>query len=265
MTILRSLYTNRYLFGQMLQRDVLQRYRGSQLGFLWAFLYPIMMLLVYTFVFGMVMRVKWGVEGQDNIDFGLILFAGLLCHGLLAEVVMGAVGIIRGNGQYVKKVVFPLEVLNFVSIANAFLHMLLGLLILMVLFVASGNPIHSTVLLTPVVLAPFLIFLIGLSFFVAVLGVYVRDLSQFVGVLITVLLFLGPIVYPFTSVPIEIQPYVYWFNPLTIIVEQLRAVMLFGQYPNWADLGLYTVFACLMLILGMWFFQRTRDGFADVI
>ena len=224
-----------------------------------------MMLLVYTFVFGMVMRVKWGVAGQDNIDFGLILFAGLLCHGLLAEVVMGAVGIIRGNGQYVKKVVFPLEVLNFVSIANGFLHMLLGLLIQMVLFVASGNPIYPTILLTPVVLAPFLIFLIGLSFFVAVLGVYVRDLSQFVGVLITVLLFLGPIVYPFTSVPVEIQPYVYWLNPLTIIVEQLRAVMLFGQYPNWADLGLYTIFACLMLVLGMWFFQRTRDGFADVI
>ncbi len=264
-TLFRSLFINRYLFGQMLQRDVLQRYRGSQLGFLWAFLYPIMMLLVYTFVFGMVMRVKWGVEGQDNIDFGLILFAGLLCHGLLAEVVMGAVGLVRGNAQYVKKVVFPLEILNFVSIANGLFHMFLGLLILMVLFVASGNSVHWTVLLTPLVIAPFLIFLCGLSFFVAVMGVYVRDLSQFVGVLITVLLFLGPIVYPFSAVPQEIQPFVYWLNPLTIIVEQLRAVLLFGTYPNWLDLGLYTVFASCMLLFGMWFFQNTRDGFADVI
>ena len=108
----------------MLKRDIQQRYRGSQLGFLWAFFYPILMLLVYTFVFGMVMKVKWGVEGQDNIDFGLILFAGLLCHGLLAEVMVSAVGLITGNSQYVKKVVFPLEVLSLVSLANALFHML---------------------------------------------------------------------------------------------------------------------------------------------
>lgn len=265
MNIFASLIKNRYLFLQMLQRDVLQRYRGSQLGFLWAFLYPIMMLLVYTYVFGMVMRVKWGVPGQDNIDFGLILFAGLLCHGLLAEVVIGAVGMVRGNANYVKKVVFPLEILNFVSIANGVFHMFLGLVILIVLYLFSGNQLHLTGLLVPIVLLPFLIFLCGMSFFVAVLGVYVRDLSQFIGVVITILLFLGPIVYPFTAVPVEMQPYVYWLNPLTIIVEQLRAVLLFGEFPNWHDLGIYTVFAVIMMVLGMWFFQRTRDGFADVI
>lgn len=260
-----SIFSHKYLFLQMLKRDVQGRYRGSQLGFLWAFAYPILMLLVYTFVFGMVMRVKWGVAGQDNIDFGLILFAGLLCHSLLAEVMIGAVGLITGNSQYVKKVVFPLEILSLVSLSNALFHMLLGLGILIIIFLATGNTLHWTVLLAPLVLAPLVIFLLGMSWFISVLGVYVRDLSQFMGVLMTVLLFLGPIVYPFSSVPDPMKPWVLWLNPLTIIVEQLRAVVLFGELPNWELLGIYTIFAVLMLMLGAWFFARTRDGFADVI
>ncbi|MBL4671923.1 MAG: ABC transporter permease [Arenicella sp.] len=249
----------------MLKRDVQKRYRGSQLGFLWAFFYPILMLLVYTFVFGMVMKVKWGVAGQDNIDFGLILFVGLLCHGLMSEVVVGSVSMITGNSQYVKKVVFPLEILSLVSLSNALFHMFLGLLILMTIYLFTGNELHWTLLLVPVVLLPFVVFLLGLSWFISVLGVYVRDLSQVVGVLMTVLMFMCSIVFPFDRLPLELQPYVLWLNPLTIIVEQLRAVMLFGQLPDWYLLGLYSVGAVAMLILGVWFFKRTRGGFADVI
>lgn len=260
-----DLMNHRYLFLQMLKREVQARYRGSQLGFIWAFVTPIMMLLVYTFVFGLVMRVKWGVAGQDNIDFGLILFAGLLCHGLLAEVMVGATGLITGNSQYVKKVVFPLQILSLVSVANALFHTILGLFILMAIFLLSGNSLHWTIVLVPVVILPLVVFLLGASWFISVLGVYVRDLSQVMGVLMTVLLFLGPIVYPFSSVPEQLKIYVLWLNPLTIIVEQLRAVVLFGQLPDWNLLGIYSIFALLMLFVGAWFFKRTRDGFADVI
>lgn len=263
--MLSVLLNNKYLFLQMLKREIQQRYRGSQLGFIWAFIYPIMMLLVYTFVFGMVMRVKWGVEGQDNIDFGIILFAGLLLHGLLAEVFVGAVGLITGNQQYVKKVVFPLPLLTLVNVANAIFHMLLGSLILIGMFLFSGGSIHWTILLAPIVLLPFVLFLIGMSYFISVLGVYVRDLSQFMGVIVTILMFLGPIVFPLTSVPEQIRGYVLWLNPLTIVVEQFRAVMLFGQLPDWKLLGIYSIFAVLMLLIGMWFFNKTKDGFADVI
>lgn len=263
--MLSVLLNNKYLFLQMLKREIQQRYRGSQLGFIWAFIYPIMMLLVYTFVFGIVMRAKWGVEGQDNIEFGIILFAGLLLHGLLAEVFIGAVGLITGNQQYVKKVVFPLPLLTLVNVTNAIFHMLLGSLILIVIFLFSGGTIHWTLVLVPIVLLPFVLFLIGMSYFISVLGVYVRDLSQFMGVLVTVLLFLGPIVYPFTMVPEQIRDYVLWLNPLTIIVEQFRAVVLFGRLPDWQLLGIYSVFSVLMLFVGMWFFNKTKDGFADVI
>lgn len=261
----KGLLSHKYLFLQMLKRDIQQRYRGSQLGFLWAFVYPILMLLVYTFVFGFVMKAKWGVAGQDNIDFGIILFAGLLCHSLLAEVMVGSVSLITGNAQYVKKVVFPLEILSLVSIANALFHMCLGVCILLVINLLSGNPLHWTLLLTPIVLAPLVLFLLGVSWFVSVLGVYVRDLGQVMGVFMTILLFMGPIVYPFSLIPEAIQPYVYWLNPLTVVVEQFRAVALYGQQPDWQDLGIYTLCAGAMLFLGQWFFKRTREGFADVI
>ena len=263
--MLSSLLNHKYLFLQMLKRDIQKRYRGSQLGFLWAFFYPILMLLVYTFVFGMVMDVKWGVEGQDNIEFGLILFAGLLCHGLMAEVVIGSVASITSNVQYVKKVVFPLEILSLVSLANALFHMFLGMLILLVIFIATGNQLHWTILLAPVVMFPFVVFLLGLSWFLSVMGVYIRDLGQIVGVLMTVLMFLCSIVFPFDRLPLELQPYVLWLNPLTIIVEQLRAVVLFGQLPDWELLGLYSIGAFAMFFVGTWLFKRTRNGFADVI
>jgi len=263
--MIKGLLSHKYLFLQMLKREVQQRYRGSQLGFLWAFVYPILMLLVYTFVFGFVMKAKWGVPGQDNLEFGIILFAGLLCHSLLAEVMIGSVNLITGNAQYVKKVVFPLEILSLVSLANALFHMFLGLGILLLIYLITGNSLHMTALLAPIVLAPLVIFLLGVSWFVSVLGVYLRDLSQVMGVFMTVLLFMGPIVYPFSLIPSALQPYVYWLNPLTVIVEQFRAVVLFGQMPNWQDLGLYTLGAIAMLLLGQWFFKRTREGFADVI
>lgn len=263
--MLSTILGHKYLFLQMLRRDILGRYRGSQLGFLWAFVYPILMLMVYTFVFGMVMKVKWGVAGQDNIDYGIILFAGLLCHGLMAEVMVGAVGLITGNSQYVKKVVFPLEILSIVSLASALFHTAIGLLILMALFLLTGNSIPWTIVLVPVVLMPFFVFLLGASWFVSVLGVYVRDLSQFMGVLMTCMLFLGPVVLPFARLPENVQLYVTWLNPLTVIVEQLRAVLLFGLMPNWTQLGVYSVVAALIFFAGAWFFNRTRDGFADVI
>ena len=263
--MINYLIQHRYLFLQILQREISQRYRGTQFGLLWVFLLPISMLLIYTFVFGMVMRVKWGVEGQDNIGFGLILFAGLLCHTLLAEVLTGSVSIIKGNVQYVKKVVFPLEILTLVKVANAFIHMLFGVLILLVIFLFTGNTIPWTISLMPLVMLPFLIFIVGASYFISVLGVYLPDFGQVVGVLMTMLLFLGPIVYPFHVIPEGLQVFVLWLNPLTIIVEQLRAVMLFGQMPDWQLLGGYSVFALMMLGVGYGFFQKNRYGFADVI
>ena len=260
-----SITEHRDLLLQMLKRQIQQRYRGSHIGFLWAFIHPVLMLLVYMYVFGIVMRVRWGVEGHDNLEFGVILFSGLLLHSLLAEVFTSSVGLITGNSQFVKKVVFPLQILSIVTVGNALFHAIIGTGILFVILLLTGGQAYWTILLAPVVMLPFVIFLLGMSWLLAALGVYFRDLSQIMGVLITVMLFLAPIVYPFSSVPDRLKPFVLWLNPLTIIVEQLRAVLLFGQFPDWYLLSIYSVFAVAMFVFGYWFFNKTRDGFADVI
>lgn len=260
-----EIYQNRDLLLQLLKRQIQSRYRGSHMGFIWAFIHPILMLLVYMFVFGLVMRVRWGIEGQGNIDFGLILFAGLLMHSLLGEVFNSSVSLITSNSQYVKKVVFPLPILTLVTVANALFHAFIGLGILLLIMLLTGGQFHWTVFLAPLVILPFVIFLTGMSWFLCALGVYFRDLNQFMGVLVTVLLFLGPIVYPFESVPDVIKPYVLWLNPLSVIVQQLRAVLLFGQMPDWQMLGIYSALAVAIFVFGQWFFNKTREGFADVI
>jgi lipopolysaccharide transport system permease protein len=258
--------SNRYLLLQLLKREVLQRYRGSHLGFFWAFAYPVLMLLVYMFVFGTVMKLRWGVgEQTSTVQYGLVLFSGLVMHGLLAEVFTGSTRLIISNVQYVKKVVFPLPILSVVTLLNALIHNCFGLLILFVALLVTGNGIPVTVLYLPLVILPFALMMLGFSWLLSALGVFVRDLSQVIGVLVTVLLFIGPIVYPLRLIPEQYQNWVLFGNPLSIVVEQLRLVVLDGVAPDWGLLAIYYGMAVFVLWIGYWFFTKTSNGFADVV
>lgn len=263
--MLNSLFQHRYLVFQMIQREVLQRYRGSYMGFIWAFIHPVLMLLVYMFVFGVVMRIKWGVAGHDDVQFGVIMFAGLLVHGLLGEVLTGSASLIVGNPQYVKKVVFPLQILPVITVGSALVHLLTGLCILLIIALLTGTHLQWTAFYAPLVIVPFLILMLGVSWLLSAVCVFVRDLAQMIGVIVTVLLFLAPILYPLSSVPPQLQTLMLWLNPLTVVVEQLRAVVLFGQAPNWLHLSVYSVISVVVMVFGYWFFMRTREAFADVI
>lgn len=257
---------NRYLILQLLKREVLQRYRGSHLGFFWAFAYPVLMLLVYMFVFGTVMKLKWGVGAETStVQYGLVLFSGLIMHGLLAEVFVGSARLIISNVQYVKKVVFPLPVLSVVTVLNAVIHNCFGLLILFVALLITGNGIPLTIFWLPFILLPFALMMLGFSWLLSALGVFVRDLGQVIGVLVTVLLFVGPIVYPLRLIPQQYQNWVLFGNPLSIVVDQLRTIVLDGANPDWGLLGLYYLMAIAVLIIGYLFFTRTSAGFADVV
>lgn len=259
---------NRYLIAQMVQREVQQRYRGSVLGFVWSFLYPILMLLVYMFVFGVVMRMKWGIDTANEggeVAFGVIMFAGLLLHGFLADVLVRSCSLIITNPQYVKKVVFPLPILPVVTLGSACFHLLIGLFILVVFALITGASLSAYALLTPLVLLPFVLFVLGLSWLLAALCVYLRDIAQIITVVVTLLLFLAPILYPLSLVPVQYQSLMLWLNPLTVIVEQLRAVLLFANAPNWVHLGVYFAIALMTAVIGYQFFKRTEKGFADVL
>lgn len=262
--ILSTLGRHRQLVVKLVQREVLERYRGSMFGLVWSFMHPLFMLLVYMFVFGVVFRIRWGVEGAEDIKFGVILFAGLIVHALFAECLVRSPGVILSNPQFVKKVVFPLEILPVVTVGTAMFHMAVGFVILLLFNLIAHGTFFWTVLLVPLIILPLVILGLGVSWFLASLGVFVRDVTQVVGILATVLLFLCPIFYPITAVPESLQK-VMFLNPLTLIVEELRNLVIFGGLPNWKHLLLYYVAAVCVMLLGFWWFNKTRRAFADVI
>ena len=259
-----SLWRNRELIKASTKREVLGRYRGSFLGLLWSFFNPLFMLAVYTFVFSVVFKARWNVESNSKAEFALVLFAGLIVFNLFGESVNRAPSLVLNNPNYVKKVVFPLEILPVVTLLSALFHGTISLGVwLLAHLIFFGLP-HATALYLPLIILPFLLFVLGLSWGLASLGVFLRDVSQFIGTLITVLMFMTPIFYPITTLPEEFRQWLY-FNPLTPAVEQARDVLYWGKPPNFSLLGVYTLVSAIVAWLGFAWFQNTRKGFADVL
>lgn len=259
-----SLWHNRVLIRVLVIREVAGRYRGSVLGILWSFFNPVFMLAVYTFVFSVVFKARWGTGGESRAEFALILFAGLLIFNLFAECVNRAPSLILGNANYVKKVVFPLEILPWVTFGAALFHALVSFGVwLLFSWVVLGVP-PATLLLFPLIFLPLTLLVMGLSWFLAALGVFLRDVVQIVGVMTTVLMFLTPIFYPVAAIPEPYRSFLY-FNPLTFIVEQARNVLIFNTGLAWGRMALLTFFTFFVAWLGFAWFQKTRKGFADVL
>ncbi|MCG6872990.1 MAG: ABC transporter permease [Gammaproteobacteria bacterium] len=262
--LVHSLSDRFSLVRQMVRREVLSRYRGSVMGLFWAFLQPLLMLAVYAFVFGVVFKARFAGRADSQSEFAILLFAGLIMHSLFSECITRSPTLILSNVNYVKRVVFPLEILSWVAVFTAGFHALISALVLVAFALVLGAGVPWTVFLFPVVLLPLLLLCMGTSWFLASFGVYVRDVNQIVAVISTALLFLSPIFYPVTALPDFIQPYVY-LNPLTVMIEASRDVLVRGNWPDWHALGLYTVISALVAWLGFFWFQNTRRGFADVL
>ena len=261
----KSLLQHRELILQMTKREVVGRYKGSALGLLWSFVNPVLMLAVYTFVFSVVFKAKWGVGGEEgNVEFAVVLFVGLIVHSLFAEVINRAPTLILSNVNYVKKVVFPLEILPVISMGAALFHGFVSLGVLLGAFVLLNGFLHWTVLLVPLVLLPLIFVTLGFAWLLASLGVYLRDVGQTIGIITTVMLFLAPVFYPMSALPEKYHVFIL-VNPLTFIIEQARQVLIFGQTPNWSGLAVYTAVSLIMVWVGYWWFQKTRKGFADVL
>lgn len=264
--LIQSLWNHRSLIYQMAHREVVGRYRGSAMGLLWSFLNPVFMLTVYTFFFAVVFKSKWGdgAATDSKTQFAVILFVGMIVHSLFAEVISRAPTLILGNANYVKKVVFPIEILSVISVAAALFHSAISLLVLAVAFLIFNGYLPITAVLIPMVFLPYIILITGVAWMLASLGVYVRDLAQTINVFVTVLLFLSPVFYSISAVPVKLQTLIY-LNPLTFIIEQSREVLIWGHLPNFFGLLIYAVVACCVASLGFFWFQKTRKGFADVL
>lgn len=263
--MIRSLLINRQLIVQMTKRDVAGRYKGSVMGLAWSFFNPVFMLVVYTFVFSEIFKARWGVGGEESkTQFAVLLFVGLIVLGLVSEVLNRAPGLIIANVNFVKKVVFPIEILPVIAMGAALFHGLISLGVLLAAFALFNGYLQWTVVFIPLVLLPLIILTTGLAWMLASLGVFLRDVGQTVVIITTVLLFLSPVFYPLTAVPKRFRPII-MTNPLTFIIEQAREVLIWGHLPNWMGLGIYTLAAALVAWAGYAWFQKTRKGFADVL
>lgn len=259
-----SLWRNRELIKASTKREVLGRYRGSVMGILWSFFNPLLMLSVYTIIFSEVFQARWGVGSGSKTEFAVVLFAGLLMFNLFAECINRSPGLILSNVNYVKKVVFPLEILPAVTLLSAMFHAMISLGVWFLAYGLFFGVPHATVFLLPLIILPFAMFVMGLSWGLASLGVYLRDVSQIIGVITSVLMFMSPVFYPVSALP-EHYRHILYLNPLTPVIEMTRDVLYWGKLPDIHLLSKYWVAAVIISWLGFAWFQKTRRGFADVL
>lgn len=262
----RSMWRNRRLLVDMARREVIGRYRGSLLGLGWSLFNPLLMLVIYTFVFSEVFKARWDVPGatHSKTEFATVLFTGMVIVGFFNEVLTKTPSLLTTNVNFVKKVVFPLEVLPASAVLAAMFHALVSGSVLAAALLVLNGSIPWTALWTPVVLAPLVVFAFGLAWILASLGVYMRDLAQTVGIVAAVLMFLSPVFYPAQAVP---QPFrsLMALNPLTPAIEACRSVLIWGTAPDWRGLVGSAVAAAVVFAAGFAWFQRTKRGFADVL
>lgn len=262
--IFKSLWRHRHLVWQMTRRDIAIRYRGSLIGMAWSVLNPALMLTVYTFVFSVVFKARWESADETQADFAIALFAGMIVFNLFADISNLAPTLITSNVNFVKKVVFPLEVLPWVSLGSALFHTIISLLVLLVVQLIINRLLPWTIVFLPVVLFPLLLATVGIAWFLSSLGVYVRDIGQITRVLTSILMFLSAVFYPISALPEEYQP-ILSLNPLVLIITESRKVIVFGELPDWFSLGGTLLAGLIIAYAGFWWFQKTRKGFADVL
>lgn len=262
--VFAPLKKHRSLLWEMTKRDIAAKYKGSFLGILWSVLMPLAMLAIYSYVFGWVFKSRWGNGATNGLEFPIVLFAGLIVFNLLAECVNRAPTLVTSSPNLVKKVVFPLTILPWMALLTASINALISTVVLLIGQWLVLGSVPLTALLFPLALIPVGLVALGLSWFLASVGVFVRDLAQIVSLLTTALLFLTPIFYPPQATPTALSALSEW-NPLSLQVQAMRDVTLWGVLPDPMAFGIAVLIAWSLAWLGLIWFSKTHEGFADVL
>lgn len=262
MTALHELFvSNRYLLGQLIKRDVLLRYRGAMFGVAWVFLNPLIMLAIFAYVFGQIFQARWPQQ-ETGAPFWLVLYSGLIAFNIFAETISRAPATVRSYPSYVKKIIFPVEILPLVPLGAALVHGIFNYMILLTALVLTGH-FSASALLYPLTLLPLLLLALGLAWFLAAWGVFIKDMSQIVPPFVQMLMFLSPVLYPASATPALFRP-LYQFNPLGTVIETCRNVAL-GHPADWLEWSIALLLGLVTAGLGHAFFGRSREEFADVL
>lgn len=262
--MLKTLYKNSYLVKQLVKKDIQSRYQGSVLGVLWSFIVPILMLCIYTFIFSEVFEAKWDIDTSDKYQFALVLFCGLCAFNLVGEVMNRSTVLIASNTNYVKKVIFPLEILPVVITLSSLFTCVVSFAILIVAKIILYHDISSTLWLIIPMFVPLVVLAVGLGLFISALSVYLKDVGNVISVIVTVLMYLSPVFFPLSAVPEDFRG-VCEMNPMTYIIENFRNVVLYGEMIDWGYYGISCLVAFVFYIIGKIVFMRAKEGFADVL
>jgi lipopolysaccharide transport system permease protein len=255
---------HRRLIRRLAIQQVRSRYAGSVLGVVWAVVHPIFLLAVFTFVFSVIFQARWGTEVHARGHFALVLFAGLLVYNLFQHCLIHAPMILVGRPSYVTKMVFPLDVLPWVTLAEAVFNAIVGFMVFFVLYgVILGVP-PLTTLAVPVLLIPLMLFILGMMWVLAAAGVYVRDLAQVVNVVALVAMFLSPIFYPLEAIPDRFRVIIL-MSPLTIVITHVRGAVFDGVLPSPGGFVLSLAVGWCVAWFGFVCFCLLRRGFGDVV
>ena len=261
-------WTKLGLLKTLVQRDMEARYKGSILGNLWPLLNQLSQLLIYTYVFAIVLKVRLSLKGipEDNpFVFGLWLFAGLLPWIAFSSGLIQASSSVINQPNLVKKVVFPLTLLPLVPVCVLFLESTFGLMALIAFVAFVRNAIHPTLLLLPLAWLPQLLLTAGLGFLTAALTVFIRDIPQTLGVLINLWFYATPLIYPADMIPQPFQRLVFFLNPMAAVGEMYRDVVLVGEVTHWSEWGVATGISAVIFLAGYWCYRKLRPAFADVL
>jgi lipopolysaccharide transport system permease protein len=240
-------------------------YQGSVVGVAWILLRPLLMLAIYGFCFGVVFQGRFFRQSHGSpLEFAMVLFVGLTIFTVLAEMLAVAPSLVTGNANFVKRVVFPLDLLVAAQLGAGLVQMTMSAAVFLAVRVFVDPPLGWAALSVPILILPYLMLTLGLAWFLASLGVFVRDLQQVVPLAITGLMFLSPLFYPVSAVPPFLQSAIY-LNPVTFIVESARNALFRNEWPNSIGWLVYFVLAAFVMWLGWAWFEKTKKGFADVL
>lgn len=262
--MLKTLYKNSYLLKQLVKKDIQQKYQGSVLGILWSFLVPILMLVIYTFVFSEVFQAKWDIDTSDKYEFALVLFCGLSAFNLVGEVMNRSTVLIASNTNYVKKVIFPLEMLPVVITLSSLFTCVISFAILIMAKLLLYHNVSKTLYMVFLMFIPLVILAVALSLIISAVSVYLKDIGNAISVIVTVLMYLSPVFFPLSAVPESFRG-ICEINPMTYIIENFRNVVLYGNSINWKFYGISCLVSLSLYWIGKAVFMRAKEGFADVL
>ena len=261
--VFKMIWQYRSLIFELAKREFASKFQGSAGGILWSFIQPIFLLSVYTLAFGVILKTRWGFEGS-TMEYALMLFSGLLIFNAIAECLQKAPMLIVSNPSFVKKVVFPLEILSVVTVISVLVQLLIGVGVWLLGYICIYGVPHLSIVYFPLVLVCFVPVLLGVTLLLSGAGVVLRDIAQMTGMCSHVLLFLTPIFYSIHAAPVVVQRLL-CLNPLTFLVEMTRNILFYGLLPSMSYTIVYFLGACFFAYSALYAFRSARYYFADMV